>query len=322
LLLIQGTTQEVDYDQMRSLLGVAEPAVPIEPSSQSHLDDRFYPWIATGVAALGLVLLMGGQLLFIPEGLVVETLIENDSASAELDEEEDQKFESIAVDSLDRNSEEGADLEDLFGDKEDGGVSAGSRQLFFPGFQKSISLSEFPMIGNPNAPHVIVEMLDYTCRHCRHLHPYIESTLKQHGNQVAFVIHHVPLNSGCNRHVTRNHPSTKASCDLARLAIGVWKLAPREFPEYHSWLMKSEKPPSVYEARERAFNIAGDAVLIDDSLKTDLSRRLNEQCYAAHRLKTGLPVLLTEQSVIKGIPSTDKQWAKFIDGQIGTRSTE
>jgi len=334
LLLIRSTTPEVDYDQMRSLLGVAEPTRSMQPSSQSLLDERYYPLIATGIAAIGLVLLMGGQLLFIPAGLVVETMVEEDSVSAEPEEEEDQTFESIAVDNIavensdkgadvgNETAEDDADFENLFGNEKRNGVSPKSRLIYFPGLHKSISLSEFPMIGNPNAPHVIVEMLDYTCHHCRHLHPFIESTLEQYGDQVAFVIQHVPLNSGCNQYVTRDHPSKKAACDLAKLAIGVWKLAPKKFPEFHSWLMKSEKPPSIYEARDRAFSIAGDAVLIDDSLKAELSRRINEQCDAAHRLKTGLPVLLTEQSVIKGVPSTDQQWAKFIEAQIGIQTVQ
>lgn len=322
LLLIQGSTQEMDYDQMRALLGVNEPA---QPSSSLPSGERFYPLIATGVAATGLALLMGGQLLFSPEGLVVESLAKKDSFSVEQEEAENQTFESIAVDGEPNNEVaeknitgedfENVDLNNLFG--AEAKETSGPRQLFFLGLQKTIDLSDYPMLGSPDAPLVFVEMLDYTCKHCRRLHPYVESTLKRHGDQVAFVIHHVPLSSRCNPHLTKYRPATKDACDYTRLAMGVWQLAPEEFPAFHNWLMESEKPPPIFEARKRALDIAGDAVLIDDSLKTDLQQKITEQCGVLQRLKLGLPALLTEQNVIKGVPGSSKQWVEFIEGQLG-----
>ncbi len=300
LLLIRGAPQEVDYNQMRALLGVNEPA---EPSNQSPSEERFYPLIATGVAAGGLALLMGGQLLSIPEGLIVESLAENASLSFEQEEAEDQTFEAILVE-----DQEDVDLEDLLGTETE--ASSGPRQLFFRGLQKTIDLSEYPMLGNPDALLVFVELMDYTCKHCRRLHPYVESTLEHYGDQVAFVIHHVPLSSRCNPHLTKYRPATKDACDYTRLAMGVWQLAPEEFPEFHNWLMESEKP-------KRALRIAGDAVLIDDLLKADLGRRITDQCGVLQRLKLGLPTLLTEQNIIKGVPGSSKEWAKFVEGQLG-----
>jgi len=98
LLLIRGsTTQEVDYDQMRSLLGVGEPGATSEPRRQSTSDNPWYPLIAMGVAAVGLAFLMGGQLLFVPAGLVVESVARIDSDFAAEEEIEDQTFESMTI---------------------------------------------------------------------------------------------------------------------------------------------------------------------------------------------------------------------------------
>src|SRR5208283_2433301 len=36
-----------------------------------------------------------------------------------------------------------------------------------------IKLDDVPMIGSPDAPHIIVCFLDYTCTHCRALHPIL-----------------------------------------------------------------------------------------------------------------------------------------------------
>jgi len=211
-------------------------------------------------------------------------------------------------------------LEDLFGDGVSDEASEGSRRLFFEGLQKTIDLSEYPIIGSPDAPHVIVEILDYTCDHCRDLHRFIELTLEQYGDQVAFVVYHVPLHSRCNPHTTKDYPPKKDACDYAKLAIGVWKLAPEEFQEFHSWLMESEKPPAILEARKRALNLAGEKVLIDESLKADLGQRISEQCEVFHRLKSGLPILLTERSIIRGVPRNEKQWASFLEGNFGVEA--
>jgi len=336
LLLIRGsTTQEVDYNQMRSLLGVGKPVETGEPGSRSTLDRPWYPLIAMGFAAVGVVVLMGGQLLFVPEGMIVESIAKDDFSSAEEEETEDQTFESISLDDLEEvkeveEVEEVEDefvgvetsLEDLFGSEVVEETSEGSRRLFFEGLQKTIDLADYPIIGNPDATHIIVEMLDYTCDHCRHLHPFIESTLEQYGDQIAFVVHHVPLHSSCNRHIKKDRPEKKHACDYAKLAIGVWKLAPEEFQEFHSWLMESEKPPAILEARKRALNLAGEGVLIDDTLKAELEQIISEQCDAFHRLKSGLPILLTEKNVIKGVPRSEKQWGNFLEGQLGITSFE
>jgi len=328
LLLIRGsTTQEVDYDQMRSLLGVGEQGATSEPRRQSTSVNPWYPLIAMGIAAVGLVVLMGGQLLFVPEGMIVESVARADSDSVEEEEIEDQTFESIAIDDLEGIGEVGDELvdqetslEDLFGNAAGEQASEGSRWLFFEGLQKTIDLSTYPIIGNADAKLVFVEMLDYTCDHCRSLHPFLESTLEQHGDQVAFVIHHAPLHSDCNRNIKKDRPEKKYACEYAKLAIGVWKLAPEEFQEFHSWLMDSEKPPAILEVRKRALKLAGEGVLIDGALKADLGQRIAEQCDTIKRLESGLPVLLTEKHVIKGIPRSEKQWASLIEALLGNAS--
>jgi len=318
LLLIQGGEQEADYDQMRGLLGVGESAMTLEPSGRLPSEGRFYPLIATGAAAVGLAILMGGQIFFTPKSMVVESLAESDSYLEEQEEAEDLAFKSVAENDEGHETLLRVDDAKLFTES----VDATSRRMFFKGLQKSINLSEYPLIGSPDALHVYVELLDYTCRHCRHLHPYIEMTLEQYGDQFAFLIYHVPLNSRCNPHVLKDDPSKKNACDYVQLAIGVWKLAPDRFLEFHNWLMEGEKPPSILEASMRAVSIAGEDVLVDKSLQNETSQRISQQCDVLNRLKTGLPVLLTEQgTMIQGIPENEQEWAEFIEGKLGKGMT-
>src|ERR1035437_6293477 len=50
-----------------------------------------------------------------------------------------------------------------------------------------IKFDEVPMIGSPDAPHIIVYLFDYTCIHCRALHPILVQTCQQFSNQLGIV---------------------------------------------------------------------------------------------------------------------------------------
>ncbi len=320
LLLICGTTEEVDYNQMGALLGVHTPMQAMEPSSRSLLQDGFYPWIAAGTAAAGLALLIVGQVFFAPETMVEESLVKEEDFSLEHEHAEDFSFESVPTDA---NAGVGED-EDLLGDSEEPEPlsETKSRRISFLGLQKSVRLSEHPLLGSPEAPLVFVEMMDYTCHHCRRLHPYLEAALERYDGQIAFVIHHVPLSKRCNPNVSKDQPGRRNACDYARLAIGVWRLAPEKFPEFHHWLMESEKPPPIVTARKRAIDLAGEAVLIDESLKAVATQRISEQCATAKRLKIGLPSILTGQGMIRGVPKNEEEWFKLIEKQFEGKATE
>jgi len=135
---------------------------------------------------------------------------------------------------------------------EEPGSTSSPRVVRFTRLKEPVDLTEVPLLGNPDAEFVLVEMLDYTCTHCRQLHPFIEETLGRYGDQFAFVIFHVPLSKHCNPAVKYDQSVHRDACDYATLACSVWHLAPEKFAEFHHYLMDGRKPPSVYEARKRA----------------------------------------------------------------------
>ncbi len=319
LLLIQGRgAEEVDYGQLQALLGVSNSSETAQQENRLVSPSRFYPVVATVAAALGLALLMGGQVLFAPDSLVIESFAGEAAYEGEQEEAEDLAFEPVSSDDelvADHIGEDQTALSD---------ASTGplSRRFRFKGFQKPVSVSDFPLLGNPDASHIYLELLDYTCGHCRHLHPYIHATLDQYGAQVAILIHHVPLHARCNPNVLVNRPEKKNACDYSRLAIGVWKLAPEKFPEFHNWLMEGENPPSIVKARKRALSLVGQAILIDDALNADIGRRISSQCAVLRNLKSGLPILLTERGMIRGVPKNSEEWSKFLNSQLGPPAGE
>lgn len=325
LIVGGGGAEEVDYVQMGALLGVTEPSASTGRASQSVAVNRLFPLIAAGAAAVGLAVLMGGQVFFAPSSLVEETFAEGEDY---LFEEEEPEFEMVTSDDDDLLKTVGEDKQfedELFKEEVEPSVGLGGKSIakvHYKGFPQAIGISDFPLLGDPEASLVHVEMLDYTCRHCRHMHPFVHASLEEYGGKVAFLIHHVPLSTKCNPNVPRDRPGKKDSCEYARLAIGVWKLAPEKFEEFHNWLMEDEKPPSVVQARKRALSLVGEDILLDDALNAEIGRRISKQCAALQRLKIGLPILFSTKGYIRGIPDSTEQWLSLIAKKLDAATGE
>ena len=190
------------------------------------------------------------------------------------------------------------------------------RLIQFGGLKEPIDVTNVPILGNPYAKHVLVEMLDYTCPHCRHLHPHVEASLERYGDQVAFVVVHVPLSKKCNPYIKRDHWSHKNACDYARLAVSVWKLDREKFPEFHSYVMKGERPPSNIDARHFAMKLVGEEVF-DQALKADSLRSFAGNSDDMKKMHSGLPLLLTTKGKVRGVPNNERDWFNFLETQLG-----
>ena len=119
----------------------------------------------------------------------------------------------------------------------------------------SLNVRQWPVLGNPEARYVFVEMFDYTCPHCRNTHHAVKGALEQYGNDLAIVALPVPLESACNRASSGGgHPG---ACELAKIAVTVWRVDPSKFREFHDWLFESHATATT--ARKRAEELVGAA---------------------------------------------------------------
>lgn len=196
------------------------------------------------------------------------------------------------------------------------------RMVKFASLRDPIDVTKAPILGSPDAEKILVEMLDYTCPHCRNLHPHVEASLERYGNQVAFVIVHVPLSKKCNPYVKRDHWSHKNACDYARLSLSVWKLDRSKFAEFHGWLMEGSKPPSNIAARQFAMDLVGDEVLVSESLKSDSFSTFAGNSDRMMKMNSGLPLILTEQGKVSGIPTNERDWFNFLETRVGLKPVE
>src|SRR5262249_1008152 len=67
------------------------------------------------------------------------------------------------------------------------------RLVKFLGGKLTLDVYEHPVIGSPEAPHIVVEMISYDCPHCRKMFPIMEHALERYGDQVALLIMVQPL---------------------------------------------------------------------------------------------------------------------------------
>lgn len=121
-----------------------------------------------------------------------------------------------------------------------------------------LRFDDLPMLGSPDAPHVIVCLVDYTCIHCRALHPILLDMSRQYSNQLAIVCLPVSLSPLCNPFIPRmNSRANTNACEYARLGLAVWRAKPEVYHQFDDWLFAGANPPPVEQARDQAAQLVG-----------------------------------------------------------------
>ena len=192
-----------------------------------------------------------------------------------------------------------------------------TRLVSFTALSSPVDVYKYPHLGDPEAKYVVVEMLDYGCRHCRQLHPRLMAARERYGSQLCIVLWFVPLESKCNDYMDPGYKGHRDSCEYARLAYSVWQLAPEKFPEFHNWLMAGRSPRSVSEARQRAMSLVGERVLLDDGLKRDIFDQIGVQCEGWSKIDKTLPLVVFPEAATRGVADTDREVFDMFEQKLG-----
>ena len=171
------------------------------------------------------------------------------------------------------------------------------RLLTFAGSRFTLDIKQWPLLGNTDAKYVFVEMFDYTCPHCRNTHHAISGAQKQFGNDLAIFALPVPLENACNPAVSGGgHPG---ACEMAKIAIAVWRLDPPKFQTFHDWMFQGQRTVST----ARAF---AETLVDKERLKAELSSRVPSQYISRHvslyqRVGSGqVPKLIFPKTTMQG----------------------
>lgn len=165
-------------------------------------------------------------------------------------------------------------------------------------FDNHVELDPFdhPCLGSPLAPHVVAELFDYTCPHCRELYPLLEQARQRYGDQLTILLLPMPLDSRCNKHINFSKDIHKNACAFARLILAVWKTKPAEVATMHRWLFSQDKEPTAEAARAYAAELVGADALEQALQDPDLGRRINENGRIYTLAERQLPKLITKSN--------------------------
>ncbi|MEX0887722.1 MAG: vitamin K epoxide reductase family protein [Phycisphaeraceae bacterium] len=166
-----------------------------------------------------------------------------------------------------------------------------------------------PVLGSPDADTLIVYLLDYTCGSCRQMHAYVSTARERFGDRLGVVLLPSPLGAECNPAVRRTPPEHRHACELAELALAVWRADPAAFETFDAWLAddtragEARRQPAA--ARARAAELVGEAALeaaLAQGWPAAQVRR-NTQLYAI--AGAGIfPQLLMGEAWLKGLPGS------------------
>ena len=132
-----------------------------------------------------------------------------------------------------------------------------------------LDVAQWPIVGSIEAKYIFVEMFDYSCPHCRNTHAAIKAASAKLDNSVAVIALPIPLNATCNTSIQVTDPKFAESCEIAKLAVAVWRVDRAQFTEFHNWMMSTDAAPTLAEARTQAESLV-DVKKLQAELATDV----------------------------------------------------
>src|SRR5437868_13870215 len=84
------------------------------------------------------------------------------------------------------------------------------------------------ILGDPEAPLILVEYGDYECPHCGHAYPIVKRVQKHFGKRLAFVFRNFPLNE--------LHPNAESAAETAEFAA-----AHEQFWQMHDAIFENQQ---------------------------------------------------------------------------------
>ncbi|MFW6336061.1 MAG: vitamin K epoxide reductase family protein [Phycisphaeraceae bacterium] len=232
--------------------------------------------VSAGVLGLFVVVKRGGRALPLAGGVAAAVLLVGVVAGM-------QAYSTPAV----------VTLEDMPTDRDFDRTEGGERWVGMLDGELRLNVAEEPGVGPIDAP-VVAMMFDYACPHCRYSHELLKARLAADPDAFRLVLLPVPLNRQCNPHApARPGPLFDESCEVARLALAVWRAAPGRFAAFDQWLYDAATPRTAAEARAEAERLAGADALAMAIESPWVRRTLDRNVRAYEQSGAGrVPVLL------------------------------
>ncbi len=172
-----------------------------------------------------------------------------------------------------------------------GPQSAAQRLFAIYDGQFQFNLDEVPLLGPPDAPHVMVSLFDYTCFLCRATHVFLKEVHYTFSNQLAIVSLPMPMDSACNSAVRQTPRPHVNACEYAKLGLAVWRANRAAMTGFDEWMFAPPRPPPLSEARRFAAELVGTNELARALQDNWVNEQLQQDValYATNYLHLGNP---------------------------------
>ena len=181
------------------------------------------------------------------------------------------------------------------------------RLVVVAGNRIALNARHWPILGKPDAKYIFVEMFDYTCPHCQATHAAIQGARERYGDDVAIVALACPLNGPCHSASSDSNSYDTDACEVARIAVAVWRVEPTRFEQFHAWLFQPTTARTAAEARRQAAELVGEAAIRNELAQPWAGKYIAKHIELYQRAGGGnVPKLLFPQATIVGeVNSTD-----------------
>ena len=127
-----------------------------------------------------------------------------------------------------------------------------------------LSAQELPVIGDPDAPHVVTLLFDWQCSHCRQVHGMLPDVVEQMKGKVAFICCPISLSRECNPLVPQGSTDRfTGSCKLLRIGLALWYTDPVAFGRYEEWYWGDYSKTWILPGVDSATAYASDLIGAD-----------------------------------------------------------
>jgi uncharacterized membrane protein len=205
-------------------------------------------------------------------------------------------------------------------------AQSGTQRLFtiYDG-QFQFNLDEVPLLGPPDAPHVMVSLFDYTCSLCRATHVFLNEARYTFSNQLAVVSLPMPMDSACNSAVKQTPRPHLNACEYAKLGLAVWRANRAAMMGFDEWMFAPLTPPPLSEARRFAAELVGTNELAKALQDNWVNEQLQQDValYATNYLHLGnpnMPQLIMGTNLTGGKLNEVEDLYRLLENNLGLKA--
>lgn len=194
------------------------------------------------------------------------------------------------------------------------------RKISFDDGRKIYDVTSLPRLGSVDAQRVMVEYFDYQCPACRKMAGYLTTLVAKHPAEICVLLLPVPLNHACNPALAVSEAGHPASCELAKIALAVWRVKPDAYPELHRAFLSD--PPLdqaaamvLAEAQVPAPQLA--AALRDPWIDRIIHADITDWVAISGGKKILPQLLIADRKVLHGLPSGEADFIRVIERELG-----